>query len=64
MAVALFELAKSFISRPVKLPKENPSNLHWTKFDKPLEEMTSEERRDAAEKIANGMLNQIKEGEK
>jgi hypothetical protein len=62
MAVALFSLAKSFIARPVKPPKENPSNLHWTKFDKPLEEMTPEQRRAAAEKIANAMLNQIKKG--
>lgn len=63
MAVALFELAKSFVARPLKLPKVNPSGLHWTKFDKPLDQMTPEERRDVAEKIANGMLNQIKEGD-
>jgi hypothetical protein len=64
MAVALIELAKSIIARPVKPPKENPSNVHWTKFDKPLEQMTPEERRAAAEKIANDMLNQIKKGDK
>ena len=60
MAVALFELAKSVIARPVKLPRENTSNLHWTKFDKPLEQMTQEERRVTAGKIADDMLNQIK----
>lgn len=63
MAVALFELGKSIIARPVKLPKVNTSNIHWTKFEKPLEQMTPEERRDVVEKIANGTLNQIKEGD-
>jgi hypothetical protein len=64
MAVALFQLAKSAIARPVTLPRENANNLHWTKFDKPLEQMTQEERRAAAEKIADGMINQIKKGDK
>jgi hypothetical protein len=64
MAVALFELGKSIIARPVKPPKENPSNVHWTKLDKPLEQMTPEERRDAAKKIADGMINQIRKSDK
>ena len=64
MAVALLELAKSFITRPVKPPKETTNILHWTKFEKPLEKMTQEERRAAAEKIAGGMINQIKKGDK
>ncbi len=64
MTVALIELAKSFIARPVKHLKISTNNLHWTKFNKPLEQMTPEERRAAAEKIANDMLNQINRGDK
>ena len=64
MATALFELAKSFVARPVKLSKQSSSKLHWTKFDKPLDQMTEVERRAAAEKLANEMLNVIKDQEK
>lgn len=64
MVKALFELAKSVVARPVKPTKKGPNKLHWTKFDKPFEEMTEVERRAAAERLADEMLGVIKEQEK
>ena len=64
MAVALFELAKSVVARTVKPPNQTPSSLHWTKFDKPLDQMTEVERRAAAERLADEMLGVIKDQEK
>ena len=64
MAVALFELAKSVVARPVKPPNQTPSSLHWTKFDKPLDQMTKVERRAAAQRFADEMLGVIKDQEK
>lgn len=64
MAEALFELAKSVVARPVKPSKQVSSKLHWTKFDKPFEEMTEAERRAAAERLADEMLGVIKAEEK
>jgi hypothetical protein len=64
MAIALFELAKSVVARPMKKSKKAPSKLHWTKFDKPFEQMTNAERRAAAERLADEMLGVIKDQEK
>jgi hypothetical protein len=64
MAIALFELAKAVVARPVKKSKNAPNTLHWTKFDKPFEEMTDTERRAAAERLADEMLGVIKDEEK
>lgn len=64
MAIALFELAKSVVARPVKPPEQPPSKLHWTKFDKPFDQMTEVERRAAAERLADEMLGVIKDAEK
>jgi hypothetical protein len=64
MAIALFELAKSVVARPVKSPKQPPSKLHWTKFHKPFDQMTEAERRAAAERLADEMLGVIKDQEK
>jgi len=63
MAIALFDLAKSFVARPVKRSEQKVSRLHWTKFEKPLDQMTEAERRAAAEKLANEMLKVIKDQE-
>jgi hypothetical protein len=60
LAIALFELAKSIVARPVKPTKDKQGNLHWTKFDKPIEQMTDTERRAAAERLANEMLGIVK----
>ena len=64
MAIALIELAKSVAARPSKPTKPVPSKLHWTKFDKPFDEMTEVERRAAAERLADEMLGVIKDQEK
>ena len=64
MTVALFELAKSVVARPVKPPNQTSNNLHWTKFDKPLDQMTEMERRAAAARLADDMLGVIKGQEK
>ena len=64
MAVALFDLARSVVARPVKPPKQRPINLHWTKFDKPLDQMTKEERKAAAKRLADEMLDVIQDQEK
>jgi len=64
MTVALIELAKSVVARPVKRREQTVPNIHWTKLDKPLDQMTGEERRVAAETVANEMLDVIKDLEK
>lgn len=60
MAIALFELAKSIVAKPVEPTEHAASNLHWTKFDKPVDQMTDLERRAAAERLAYEMLGVIK----
>ncbi len=64
MAIVLIELVKSFVARPVKPSKQSASKLHWTKFDKPLDQMTDLERRVAAERLADEMLGIIKDQDK
>ena len=64
MTIALLELARSFVARPAKSPNQHANNLHWTKFDKPLDQMTEVERREAAERLADEMLGVIKDQEK
>jgi hypothetical protein len=64
MAIALIGLGKSIIA-PSKVAKSQPSKtLHWTKFHKPLDQMTEVERRAAAERLADEMLSVIKGQEK
>ena len=64
MAKAIIELAKSVVARPVKQLKVRPCSLHWTKFDKPLNEMTVVERKATSERLADEMLAVIKDQEK
>ena len=64
MASALIELAKSVLARPTKAPKKKIGVLHWTKFEKPFDQMTGAERRAAAERLADEMLRAIKDEEK
>jgi hypothetical protein len=61
LALAMLDLAKSIVARPVKPIKDKPGNLHWTKFDKPIDQMTDVERRAAAERLADEMLGVIKD---
>ena len=64
MAIALFELAKSVVAKPRSSTEQATTNLHWTKFDKPLDQMTEVERRAAAERLANEMLGVVKDQDK
>ena len=64
MVIALLDLAKSIVARPVKPAKNKTGNLHWTKFDKPIDQMTDVERRAAAERLADEMLRIIKDQNK
>ena len=64
IAIALLDLAKSVMAKPVKTAKIKPGNLHWTKFDKPIDQMTDAERRAAAERLADEMLGIVKDHNK
>jgi hypothetical protein len=64
MAIALIELAKSVVARPVKPPTQFSSKLHWTRFDRPFDQMTEAERRTAVERLADEMLGVIKDAGK
>jgi hypothetical protein len=64
LAIALFDLAKSVLAKPVKPREQAALKLHWTKFNKPIEEMTELERRAAIERLADEMFGVIKRNEK
>ena len=64
LTIALFGLARAVFTSPVKPTKPAPNNLHWTKFDKPFDEMTEVDRRAAAERLAGEMIGVIKDLEK
>jgi hypothetical protein len=52
-------------AKATKIKEENPKpDLRITKLDKPIDEMDSIERRIAAEKIAEAMLDQAKKYDK
>ena len=49
-----------FVLRQKKQTNLQPNQkLHWTKFDKPIGEMTQDERRSLAEKIVMGSLESL-----
>ncbi len=50
MSKAILNLIKSYFARPVKLQEQS---LHWVKADKPVDEMTPEERKSFATKLAD-----------
>ncbi len=60
LAMALVDLAKSFVARPTKPPQRKSTEIHWTKFDKPFQEMSEDERKIASKRIADEMLEHIK----
>ena len=64
MAIALFELAKSVVARPIKPSKQSSTTIHWTKFNKPMDQMTEGERKEAAIRLANEMLGIAKDQKK
>ena len=58
LARALLELSKAVISRPKK-PAQASTKIHWTKADKPLGDMSTEERKNFAEKMATESLKSL-----
>jgi len=58
---SIFNLIRSFLARPAK---PNKTKLHWVKADKPLNEMTTEERKMFSDSLANSMMKQIKKAGK
>lgn len=61
LAIAIFDLAKSIVVRPVKPAINKPRILHWTKFNKPIDQMTDLERRAAVERLADEMLGVVRD---
>ena len=64
MTIALINLSKSVVARPLKPFKVATKSLHWTKFDMPLDQMTDAERSAASERLADEMLEVIKKHKK
>jgi hypothetical protein len=56
---ALWSLAKAIAARPAKPNKLIPTKIHWTKAEKPLEEMTTEERKEFAQRLASESLKKL-----
>ena len=58
LAIALLNLAKTFMPQRRK-PVTPTKSLNWTKFDKPVDQMTADERRAAAEQLAKEALENL-----
>ena len=58
LARALLELSKAVISRPKK-PAQASTKIHWIKADKPLWDMSTEERKNFAEKMSTESLKSL-----
>jgi hypothetical protein len=56
MSGALWELAKSYFARPKKV---EPVQLNWVKANKPLGEMSVDERMEFYETLTDSMMKQI-----
>lgn len=54
---SLLGLIRALIARPAK---RAPQNIHWIKAEKPIEEMTAEERIKFSETLAQSIEKQIK----
>ena len=63
LAKALLNLARTFIPRRTK-PVTPRQSLHWTKFDKPVDQMTADERRAAAERLATEAFENLNKRDK
>ena len=57
MSKAILNLIKSYFVRPVR--PQSPT-LHWVKSDKPLNEMTPDERKNFSESLFESMMKQAK----
>jgi hypothetical protein len=56
LSSALWSLSKAIASRPAKPIKPVPTKIHWTKAEKPIDEMTTEERKEFAQTLAKESL--------
>lgn len=56
MSQALWELAKSYFVRPKKV---EPVQLNWVKANKPIDEMSVDERMDFYKTLTDSMMKQI-----
>jgi hypothetical protein len=63
LSSALWNLVKANAARPAKPIKPIPTKIHWTKAEKPLGEMTTDERTKFAEKLANKSLKALSPNE-
>lgn len=59
LSSVLWNLAKAITARPAKPNKPIPTKIHWTKAEKPLGDMSTEERKNFAEKMANESLKSL-----
>jgi hypothetical protein len=59
LSSALWSLAKAIAARPAKPNKPIPTKIHWTNAEKPLEEMTAEERKEFAKRLASESLKKL-----
>ena len=58
LSQSIFNLIKSFFARPTK---PNKSKLNWVKADKPINEMTTEERKKFSNSLADSIMKQVKD---
>jgi hypothetical protein len=56
LSSALWSLAKAIAARPAKPIKPIPTKIHWTKAEKPIDEMTAEERKEFAKTLVKESL--------
>ena len=59
LANAIFNLAKTFMPRRKKPSTPPIQGMHWTKFDKPIDQMNPVERRAVAERLAREALESL-----
>ena len=58
MTKAIYNLIKALIARPAK---PQATNLHWVKANKPIGEMSPEERNNFSARLADEILKNIKD---
>ena len=61
MSTAIINLIKSYIVRPVK-PQD--MTLNWVKADKPIDQMSPEERKEFSNTLADSMLKQVEKAKR
>lgn len=54
---SLLDLGKSIVARP---KKHQEPTLHWVKADKPIDEMSKDERAKFSKELADSILDNVK----